>query len=736
MFRFSLKAVLLISCVSAPALAQDGGVSIPAAKEKYSPYLEQDFPNQVFFGDTHLHTVYSADAGLAYVTLDPDAAYRFAKGEEVTSSMNVPGRLNRPLDWLVVSDHAENLGLPLAMEANDPLLQDTEWGRELMRLYEPRTFEARHASYFHWQDAVNAPGGPDPLGNSTLNQTYWKLMTEASERHNQPGTFTALNGFEWTSMPGGNNLHRVVIFRDGKEKADTIVPISQYDTEDPEELWEWMSAYENDTGGQVLAIPHNPNVANGLMFDDVTLGGDPLTQDYAERRMRWEPLLEVTQIKGDSEAHPMLSPDDEFADFGTWDKGNLGSTAVKEPDMIPREYAREALKRGLAFENELGANPFKFGMIGSTDSHTALSTAEESNFFGKMASYEPGENAKRYTEVAVGVRTETTEDDITMGEAVASGLAAVWARENTREAIWDALKRKEVYATTGTRIRVRVFGGFDFKDSDLPRSDFAAHGYANGVPMGGDLTAAPDGKAPGFLIRALRIRTEQIWIACRSSKAGSITTAPHQREYMMLHGRMNDSSVRMKNFNQSVTPSIWKTPPGLTISAVRSSQRSGKIPNSNQHKALSIMCAFWKYLPRVGRSTTGKSLESICLKAYRQPSRSAPIRLQFGIRRNKQNNGTETVDGGRGTIKIVSGKIGYASLYCCAFKLCNLLSSGGSRISGKPRPVERTVSRFSLLALRGSQLPRDTALGGHSCAYIFVVRCRRIWKPHPPARSV
>ncbi|MEM9633534.1 MAG: DUF3604 domain-containing protein [Pseudomonadota bacterium] len=503
--RWSLTALAACAATSVPAQELPPTLVAPPESATYSPYLGQDFPNQVLFGDTHLHTQFSADAGLAFARLSPDDAYRFAKGERVKSSLGVPAQLNRPLDWLVVTDHAENLGLPVALSAKDPVMNSNDWSRSIRTAYEPGTIDAAVEAYGIWFNAVNTPGAPDPMAGTGLAETYWQMTTEAAERHNEPGSFTALIGFEWTSGPQGNNLHRNVIFRDGKEKADQIVPISAYDTEDPEELWAWMNRYEERTGGQVFALAHNGNLSNGLMFDDVTLSGEPLNPDYAERRQRWEPIYEMTQIKGDGETHPLLSPEDEFADYETWDKGSFG-TQPKTPDMLPREYAREALKRGLAYQVQFGANPFKFGMVGSTDSHTALSTAEENNFFGKVSMLEPTDSPVRMEEAITGALTpDDPTDDTVAAQSAASGLAAVWARENTREAIWDAMKRKEVYATTGTRLRVRVFAGYDFDESDLPRSDFAAHGYANGVPMGGDLPPTEvEGARPAFLVRVLR----------------------------------------------------------------------------------------------------------------------------------------------------------------------------------------------------------------------------------------
>jgi len=502
MKHFPMPAAALLGLLAATGAVAQDAPGPTDKKVEYSPYLEENYPNRVFFGDTHLHTAYSADAGMVGCTLGPDDAYRFAKGEQVTSSQGVPARLQRPLDFLVVSDHAENLGLAVALAEDSPVLKENDWGREIAEIYAPKTTDAQIKSYEYWMEATYT--GDDPLAGTPFGQTMWQRVTEAAERHNQPGAFTAFIGFEWTSQPNGTNMHRNVIYRDGKDLADQVVPISSYDTDDPEKLWAWMQDYEDKTGGKLLAIPHGGNLSNGLMFDDTTLSGKALTEDYAKRRMAYEPLYEITQIKGDGEAHPLLASNDEFADYGTWDKGSFGPEP-KTPDMLPKEYARSAWKRGLAYESELGANPFKFGVLGSTDAHTGLSTAAENNFFGKVSLVEPTADPIRFEEAITGRFTpDDPSDDLTHSDAIASGLAAVWARENTREALWDAMKRKEVYATTGTRMRVRVFGGFDFSEQDMERSDFAERGYAQGVPMGGDLASAPAGKAPTFMIRALR----------------------------------------------------------------------------------------------------------------------------------------------------------------------------------------------------------------------------------------
>ena len=502
----TIAAVTLLGCFvigSEPAFAQDvtlDPAKITFGKAEYSPYLDHGYPDRVYFGDTHVHTSFSTDAGMFGTRLGPEEAYRFALGEEVTSSTGVRARLQRPLDFLVVADHAENLGLAPMIEESNPELLRTEWGRMVHDLVKSGD---GGGAYAVWGAAMMKR--QDPLKDSeAITRTMWERITAAAEKYNQPGKFTAFIGFEWTSVPDGDNLHRNVIFRDGKAKADQILPISQYDTTDPEKLWQWMGDAEKSTGGRLLAIPHNGNLSSGLMFDDVTLTTKkPLDRDYAERRMRWEPLYEVTQMKGDGEAHPALSPNDEFADFETWDKGAFGVT-VHTPAMLPHEYAREALKRGLQYEQKMGVNPFKFGMIGSSDSHTGLATTTEDNFFGKIAELEPSKIPERFNEPITGRFFSDPEKQNLAWQSSASGLAAVWATDNTREALWDAMARKEVYATTGTRLMVRVFAGYDFVADDVQRHDFAKYGYQKGVPMGGDLSNAPAGKAPSLLIRALR----------------------------------------------------------------------------------------------------------------------------------------------------------------------------------------------------------------------------------------
>jgi hypothetical protein len=498
-----LIALSVAGLAAAQDFASDVGIEpdeVTLGAPEYSPYLQQAYPDRVYFGDTHLHTSYSTDAGMIGNYLGPDEAFRFARGETVPASGGQRARLVRPLDFMVVADHSENLGLaPLIAESNPDLLRN-EFGRKVHDLVKAGDGFGAYAAW-----GTQMAKNEDPLDDDDLTRSIWNRIVESAERFNQPGVFTTLHGFEWTSSKDANNLHRVVVFRDNADRVRDLVPFSNYDSSDPEKLWAWLQAYQQRTGGRVLAIPHNGNLSNGLMFDDRTLGGAPLTRDYAERRAFWEPLYEVTQIKGDGETHPALSPNDEFADYYRWDKGNFGLYG-KQPDMLPREYARQALGRGLGYEAELGVNPFKFGMIGSTDSHTSLATTRDENFFGKATPVEPGMGEDRYMEKIIGVIASLDGNDVAIRhyESLAAGLAAVWAPENTREAIWDAMHRREVYATTGTRMTVRVFAGWDFDASEVTRPDFAPQGYARGVPMGGDLAAAPRGERPVLMVRALR----------------------------------------------------------------------------------------------------------------------------------------------------------------------------------------------------------------------------------------
>jgi len=505
------KTLIFVLCalLSLPAYTQDTGtpsrevLEDVANKRPYSPYAGGAVPNRVFWGDTHLHTSFSMDAGAFGNRLGLEEAYRLARGEEVQSTTAGPVRLARPLDFLVIADHSDNMGFFPDLFAGDPQILSDPKGKEwYVKIQEGKGLDVA----LEIIDVFSRGTFPENLmywPDSRMYSSSWEKTIEAAEKYNEPGHFTAFIGYEWTSqVPPGQNLHRVVIYRDGGDMARQTVPATTYPPQgstDPEYLWELLQTYEDKTGGNVLAIAHNGNLSNGLMFPSINhVDGNPITKEYAKRRAKWEPLYEVTQIKGDGEAHPFLSPNDEFADFGTWDKGNLNLSELKKNEMLAHEYARSGLQLGLKLEKELGTNPYKFGMIGSTDSHTSLATADDDNFFGKHAGSEPSPDRMEHPFAKFG------DMEILNWETLASGYAGVWAAENTREALFDAMERRETYATTGPRMLVRFFGGWDFEEADTHTRQPAAIGYRKGVPMGGDLRDAPEGKAPTFLVAALK----------------------------------------------------------------------------------------------------------------------------------------------------------------------------------------------------------------------------------------
>ncbi len=407
-------------------------------------------------------------------------------------------KLIRPLDFLAITDHAELIGLADMLRTGPEEFLADPWGAAAFEQF--NSGQEGRMELFAEIIRLATVEGTNPFSSDAATRTIWNDFVRLADTYNEPGKFTAMTGFEWTSTPKGDNLHRVVLFADGADRTSQIVPFTMFDSEDPEDLWDFLARYEEMTGGRAISPAHNGNTSNGLMFNGKNFEGEKIDAAYAEKRMRFEQLYEVTQIKGDGEAHPFMSPDDEFADFENWDVSNLAGSAPKTQDMLKYEYARSALKFGLALEEEIGVNPYKFGLFGTTDTHTALATTREDNYFGKYQHTEP--SPERHNRDVIPADDPALR--ITTAQEVASGLMAVWAPDNTREALFDAMKRKEVYATTGSRLRVRVFGGFDFTEADLGASDFAARGYQGGVPMGGDLSDAPDGKAPTFLVRALR----------------------------------------------------------------------------------------------------------------------------------------------------------------------------------------------------------------------------------------
>jgi len=493
------KSLMWAACMA--ALAISACSENDDSDESGAQVTNTEYPEQVFWGDTHLHTDNSIDAFGFGNRLDAEAALRFARGEEVTATKGAKAKLSRPLDFLVIADHSDAMGATKAiMEAPRIALLTNKF---LLRWHDMMN-ESEEGSLRVTGELIDgAAKGTLPASLTDPEETrdrtadLWEKHGETVDQYNEPGKFTAFMGFEYTSMPDGDNLHRVVMFRDSPKKMGDTIPFGALGEQNPERLWAYMAAYEKNTGGKVLAIPHNSNVSNGRMFAMNKFDGSPIDAAYVKTRALREPIVEVTQIKGDSEAHPFLSPNDEFADFGVagWDKCNLSCTRDMQPESYGGSYVREALKRGLELTLSVGANPFKFGMIGSTDSHTSLATADENNFFGKHSGNEANNRGRVMAPQNLGTREGRFG-----WHYLSSGYAAVWATSNTREAIFDAMMRREVYATTGPRMQVRFFGGFDFTAEDT--ADLVKTGYTKGVPMGGDLKGG-DGEAPQFLISAL-----------------------------------------------------------------------------------------------------------------------------------------------------------------------------------------------------------------------------------------
>lgn len=571
---------VIVNSVNAQMVPSRESLSNLYPGKAYSPYAQRSFPSTPLWGDTHLHTGLSVDAGLFGARLGLEEAYRFARGEEVITSTGQPAKLSRPLDWLVIADHSDAMGFFQDLAAGAPNILSFEegnrWYEGLQKGGEAAVNATLDLITTFSQGKIPQELLADYSPGSKKYATVWEHVINTAEDYDDPGSFTALIGFEWTSLVKGNNLHRNVIFRDGAEKTGQVVPYTTQvpiGSTDPLDLYAWLENYEAKTGGSALALAHNGNLSNGLMFPvDAQYTGRKLDEEYVTKRARWEPMYEATQIKGDGETHPLLSPDDAFADYETWDAGNLDLSEAKTDDMLAREYAREALKSGLALEKRFGINPYKFGLVGSTDSHTALATAQEDNFFGKHSGTEPSPDRMKHP-------FSKTKNGVFEGwETAASGLAAVWATENTRHAIWDAMARKEVYATTGSRMRVRFFGGWNFTADDLHSRQPVFFGYKKGVPMGGDLSQKSKGDAPTFMVYALRdpvganldrIQIVKGWLDAKGKtheKVYDVAWSPGRKQDAqgVLPPVGNTVDVKAANWTNTIGASelgtVWKDP--------------------------------------------------------------------------------------------------------------------------------------------------------------------------------
>ncbi|MEZ5557879.1 MAG: DUF3604 domain-containing protein [Pseudomonadales bacterium] len=459
----------------------------PAAPASGSaPAVEQNPLRNAYFGDLHLHTALSVDAYITQTRTLPDDAYRYAKGEPIDHVSGTRVQLRTPLDFLAVTDHSELLGVARAMGDPDNPLSKTQLAQDITS----SDYERSHNAFRTIVAAAAGGGLADMLDPALVGATMrstWQQIVDAAEANYEPGRFTTFVAYEWSSMPQMANLHRNVVFR-GVDVPD--VPFSSADSNKPEDLWSFLDTWRQ-RGSDVLAIPHNSNASKGLMFPMEDSFGEPLTADYAQRRMRNEPLVEVTQFKGTSETHPALSPNDEMAGFELWETV-VGGTAPVEP--LPGSYVRSAYGRGLVMEAAAGFNPYRFGLVGASDSHDSSSAVEEFNFTGGHG------NADATPELRLADRPSTlTTSNLHFS---ASGLTGVWAESNTREAIFDAFRRKETFATSGPHISVRFFAGTDvaaLADAEAP----IAGAYERGVPMGSDLLI-DEGEVPEFLIWATR----------------------------------------------------------------------------------------------------------------------------------------------------------------------------------------------------------------------------------------
>lgn len=482
-FAKLIRPVAVALAVAAPAAHGDG--------------------TKLLWGDTHLHTSYSFDVYLfGTFSSTPDTAYRFARGLPVVNpATQTRWQLSRPLDFLVVADHAELLGTVPRLFAGDPDVADTPTGKAFRAMAGSGNPKALLALYEAMQSAGSGVASGSPitpeqayrdLHGGEKRRTTWNALIDAAERYNQPGSFTTLIGWEWSSQPGGGNIHRVVFTPQGGDVARQFLPFSALESQDPEDLWRWLEATSKRTGAQFVAIPHNSNLSDGRMFPLKRANGQALDAAYASTRAAWEPVVEITQIKGDSETHPLLSPTDEFAGYESYNY--VMTVERRTPDPTDADYVRSGLKRGLSLEAQLGTNPYKFGVIGSSDSHTGLSAVEETAFAGKSK-----------IDAFPATRGQSSGLGAAKGwDMGAAGFVAVWAQENTRQGIYEAFKRREVYASTGPRITLRFFGGFDFGKADLKARDLAAVGYRKGVPMGGDLRRPAHAKAPTFVVAAMK----------------------------------------------------------------------------------------------------------------------------------------------------------------------------------------------------------------------------------------
>jgi len=502
--KYLLRFLLFLFCLVVLAYvwffhirtSEHAYIETPALSTKVHTGQTADFNENrnAYFGDLHIHTSWSFDAFIFNVRTTPDDAYNFGKGQAIPHASGKPVQMKRPLDFMAVTDHAEYMGVMMQMLDEDHPLSKLE----IAKMINSEDSEESISAYSKVGLSLVTSWPYKEFVEKDLIQTIWQRTVAAADRHYEPGKFTTFPAYEWTSNPTvlfakqrfAQNMHRNVVFKGEKVSG---IPFSAFNSQDPENLWAWMDK-ERDKGIDLLAIPHNANMSNGLMYDIETFTGKALTESYAQTRSRNEPINEVVQMKGQSMTHPVLSPNDEFADYEVYDYTH-GSDFPTPPSQPKHSYVRGALKDGLAFEKSVGTNPFKFGFIGSSDSHNGASAVEEDNYIGKLG----------LVDATAEIRMNKTRPSPAKIFS-AAGLAGVWAKENTREALFEAMERKETFATSGPRIKLRFFAGWDLAIDSLAGEEWVTKAYANGVPMGSDLSRPPSTihRSPSFLMQAIK----------------------------------------------------------------------------------------------------------------------------------------------------------------------------------------------------------------------------------------
>lgn len=509
---------------------------------------------QAWYGDLHLHTTNSFDAYVLMGTkTTPDEAYHFARGEEI-NYLGEKVRRGEPLDFLAVTDHSENIGVFNELDDPNSALSKSELGQRILKAKAEGKLDLT-AKRDGVSEALALIGqllkgdilkGIPGVNIADLTSSAWQREIDAANRNYQPGKFTTFIGYEWSSMPNGQNLHRNVIFRGSAAPH----PFSSIDSSKPEDLWSWLTKIRGQ-GFEALAISHNANASNGLMYDWTTLDGRPIDVAYATLRSENEPLTEISQNKGTSETHPSLSPNDEFAGFEIFDR-LLISPQKSRP---AGSYTRDALGKGLVINEKIGANPYKSGYTGSADFHGGLSVSSEKDFGGNIGGANVG-GGKTSVEAARALLSPSTDPAAFNATITGSaGLTGVWAEQNTRESIYDAFRRKETFATSGTRLKVRLFGGWDFAPGFDKKSDAVKQAYAHGTPMGSDLPARPaNAGAPSFLVWALkdpnganldRVQIVKVWVENGVQKEKVFDVA-------FDAGRGHDASGKLKPIGNTV----------------------------------------------------------------------------------------------------------------------------------------------------------------------------------------